>query len=67
MSYSTGIRDAFFRSAYYIEQVLKGAKPSDLPFEQAANIKFIINLKTADALGIKVPQSILLRVDEVIQ
>lgn len=67
MSYSTGVSDGFFRSAYYVDQLLKGAKASDLPFEQTANIKFIVNLRTADALGIKVPQSILLRVDEVIQ
>ena len=67
MSYSTDVRDGMFRLAYYVDQLLKGAKASDLPFEQTANIKFIVNLKTADALGIKVPQSILLRVDEVIQ
>jgi len=67
MSYSTGVKDGFFRSAYYVDQLLKGAKASDLPFEQTDNIKFIVNLKTADALGIKLPQSILLRVDEVIK
>jgi len=67
MSYSTGVSDGFFRSAYYVDQLLKGTKASDLPFEQTANIKFIVNLKTADLLGIKVPQSILLRADEAIQ
>jgi len=67
MSYSTNVRDGFYRTAYYVDRVLKGAKPSDLPFEQTANVKFIVNLKTADRLGIKVPQSILLVADEVIQ
>jgi len=67
MSYSTDFRDGFYRSAYYVDRLLKGAKPSDLPFEQTANIKFVVNLKTADALGITIPQSILLRADEVIR
>jgi putative ABC transport system substrate-binding protein len=67
MSYSTDFRDGFYRSAYYVDRLLKGAKPSDLPFEQTANIKFVVNLKTADALGISIPQSILLRADEVIR
>jgi putative ABC transport system substrate-binding protein len=67
MSYSTDFRDGFYRSAYYVDRLLKGAKASDLPFEQTANVKFVINLKTADALGIALPQSILLRADEVIR
>jgi putative ABC transport system substrate-binding protein len=67
MSYSTDFRDGFYRSAYYVDRLLKGAKPSNLPFEQTANIKFVVNLKTADALGITIPQSILLRADEVIR
>ena len=67
MSYSTGVREGFYRSAYYVDKVLKGAKPADLPFEQAANVKFLVNLKTAVALRVKVPQTILLLADEVIQ
>jgi putative ABC transport system substrate-binding protein len=67
MSYSKDVRDNFYRSAYYVDKVLKGVKPADLPFEQPANVKFLVNLKTADALGVKVPQTILLLADEVIQ
>jgi putative ABC transport system substrate-binding protein len=67
MSYSTDILDSFYRAAYFIDRLLKGAKPGDLPFEQSATIKLVLNLKTAKALGITIPQSILLRADEVIQ
>jgi putative ABC transport system substrate-binding protein len=67
MSYSTNITDSFGRAAYFIDRLLKGAKPSDLPFEQSETIKLIVNLKTAKALGITIPQSILLRADEVIR
>ena len=56
--YSMDVRDGFYRCAYYAERLLKGANPSGLPFEQTANVKFVVNLKTADALGIVVPQSI---------
>ena len=66
MTYSTDITDSFGRAAYFIDRLLKGAKPSDLPFEQSATIKLVVNLKTAKALGITIPQSILLRADEVI-
>jgi putative ABC transport system substrate-binding protein len=67
MSYSTDVMDAFHRAAYFIDRLLKGAKPSDLPFEQSETIKLVVNLKTAKALGITIPQSILLRADEVIR
>ena len=67
MSYSTDVRDEYFRGAYFIDRVLKGAKPSDLPFEETAKIKLVVNLRTADALGVTIPQSILLRADEVIR
>ena len=59
MSYSTDVIDGFYHSAYFIDRLLKGAKASDLPFEQTANIKLVVNLKTAKALGITIPQSIL--------
>ena len=67
ISYTTGITEAFRRTAYYIDRILKGTKPADLPFEQTANVKLIVNMQTAKALGIKVPESILLRADEVVR
>ena len=67
MSYSTDVRDGFFRSAYFIDQVLKGTKPADLPFEQTANIRLIINARTANALHLTIPDSVLFRADEVIR
>jgi putative ABC transport system substrate-binding protein len=67
ISYSTNPRDSFGRAAYFVDPVLKGAKPADIPFEQTANIKLVVNLKTTEALGITLPQSVLLRADEVIR
>jgi len=67
MSYSTDVIDGFHRAAYFIDRILKGAKPRDLPFEQSETIKLVINLKTAKVLGIRIPESILLRADEVIR
>jgi putative ABC transport system substrate-binding protein len=67
MSYSTDVMDGFYRGAYYIDRVLKGAKPADLPFEQTANVKLLLNLRTAKAFGITIPDSMLIRADEVVR
>ena len=67
LSYGPDGLDAYHRVAYFVDRLLKGANPSDLPVEQGAAFRLVINLKTADVLGLTIPQSVLLRVDEVIQ
>ena len=61
------LADSYRRLAYYADRVLRGTKPADLPIEQPTTIETIVNLKTADALGLKVPQSVLVRADRVIR
>jgi putative ABC transport system substrate-binding protein len=67
MSYGADFNDLFLRGAIYVDRILRGAKPSELPVEQASKFELVINLKTAKALGLTIPQSVLLRANQIIE
>jgi putative ABC transport system substrate-binding protein len=67
MAYGTNLVDQSRRAAIYVDKVLRGAKPSELPIEQPTKFEFVINLKAAKLLGLTIPQSLLLQADQVIE
>jgi putative ABC transport system substrate-binding protein len=66
MSYGYKMSENYLRAATYVDKIFKGAKPGDLPVEQPVTLELVVNLKTAKAIGLTIPQAVLLRADEVI-
>jgi len=67
LSYGPNLEQVFTRTAYYVDRLLKGAKASELPVEQSTSFTLTVNLRTADRLGLAIPESIMVRADEVVQ
>jgi len=67
MSYGPNLYDTWKRAAFHVDKILKGVKPADLPLEQPTKFDLVINMKTANALGLTIPRSILVRADEIIR
>ena len=67
MTYATSIPDLYRRAAVYVDKILKGAKPADLPVEQLTKFELVINLRAAKQIGLTIPQSVLYRTDKVIK
>jgi putative ABC transport system substrate-binding protein len=67
LSYGASVPDLFRRGAFYVHKILQGTKPADLPVEQPTKFELVVNMKAAKAIGLTIPESFLLRADEVIE